>query len=273
MVKPNVNLSTPTMPPVGDVQPKADGVRQMFAAISGRYDLLNRVLSMGVDQTWRNQAAREVLALSPKRVLDVATGTADFALALKKMAPDLEVIGCDFVPEMLEVGRHKAKAQQLDVLLEEKDALALDYPDASFDALSCAFGFRNFADYHQGLLEFYRVLRPGGRMVILEFPPPQENLFGSAFRLYFEQVLPRVGRFISGSEYAYTYLPQSVLAFPEPQKLIKMMEDVGFKSRYHLLSGGIAAIHIGVKPFEIKPSEIKPSEIKSSEINPSGAKL
>jgi demethylmenaquinone methyltransferase / 2-methoxy-6-polyprenyl-1,4-benzoquinol methylase len=236
------------MPPVGDAQPKADGVRHMFAAISSRYDLLNRVLSLGIDQTWRNLAAREVLALSPQRVLDVATGTADFALALKKMTPQLEVVGCDFVPEMLEVGRGKAKAQQLDVLLEEQDALALGYADASFDALSCAFGFRNFADYHQGLLEFYRVLRPGGRMVILEFPPPQDNAFGMVFKLYFEHVLPRVGRLISGSDYAYTYLPQSVLAFPEPQKLKQMMEEVGFKSRYQLLSGGIAAIHIGVKP-------------------------
>ncbi|MBB6098333.1 demethylmenaquinone methyltransferase/2-methoxy-6-polyprenyl-1,4-benzoquinol methylase [Deinobacterium chartae] len=241
--------SAPTSkPPVGEAEHKAVQVQAMFAAIAGRYDLLNRVLSLGVDRSWRSHAAREVLALSPASVLDVATGTADFALEVKRRAPEARVVGCDFVPQMLEIGRRKARTLQLEVQLEEGDALNLPYPDASFDALSCAFGFRNFSDYRRGLEEFYRVLRPGGRAVILEFPPPQPNLLGSAFRLYFEHLLPRIGQLVSGSDTAYRYLPESVLAFPPPKKLAQLMEEVGFKARYRLLTFGIAAVHIGVKP-------------------------
>lgn len=232
-------------PPVGDKQDKGKDVQAMFASIAPRYDLLNRVLSLGVDRGWRRAAAQEALALNPARVLDVATGTADFALELKTRAPGAEVIGSDFVPQMLAIGRQKAAARHIDIRLEEGDALNLPYPDGSFDSITCAFGFRNFADYARGLAEFHRVLAPGGRAVILEFPPPRPGLLGSVFRMYFQHVLPRIGGLISGNAGAYTYLPESVLAFPEPERLAGLMRATGFRTRYRLLTFGIAAIHVG----------------------------
>ncbi|WP_051935476.1 bifunctional demethylmenaquinone methyltransferase/2-methoxy-6-polyprenyl-1,4-benzoquinol methylase UbiE [Deinococcus sp. YIM 77859] len=234
-------------PPVGDKQDRSRQVQVMFAAIAPRYDLLNRVLSLGVDRLWRREAAREALALKPARVLDVATGTGDFALELKARAPQTEVIGSDFVPQMLEIARAKARARHLTLRLEEGDALNLPYPDASFDAVTCAFGFRNFADYARGLAELWRVLRPGGRLVILEFPPPRPGLFGRLFRFYFRRVLPRIGALVSGNAGAYTYLPESVLAFPDPERLAGLMHATGFRTRYRLLTFGIAAIHVGDK--------------------------
>lgn len=234
-------------PPVGDRQDKGRDVQAMFASIAPRYDLLNRVLSLGVDRSWRRVAAGEALALRPARILDVATGTGDFALELKRRAPHAEVTGSDFVPEMLQLARDKARARQLDLTLDEGDALNLPYPDASFDTVTCSFGFRNFADYGRGLAEFWRVLRPGGRLVILEFPPPGGGVFGHLFRFYFRQVLPRIGALVSGNAGAYTYLPESVLAFPDPGRLAGLMRATGFRTRYQLLSFGIAAIHVGDK--------------------------
>ncbi|WP_407636515.1 bifunctional demethylmenaquinone methyltransferase/2-methoxy-6-polyprenyl-1,4-benzoquinol methylase UbiE [Deinococcus phoenicis] len=239
------------MPPVGDRQPssrdKGREVQAMFASIAPRYDLLNRVLSLGIDRVWRREAAREALALHPARLLDVATGTGDFALELKARAPGAEVVGSDFVPEMLGLAREKARARHLDLVLEEGDALNLPYPDGSFDAVTCAFGFRNFADYARGLAEMWRVLAPGGRLVILEFPPPRPGLFGSLFRFYFRHVLPRVGALVSGNPGAYTYLPESTLAFLDPERLAGLMRATGFRTRFRLLTFGIAAIHVGDK--------------------------
>ena len=238
---------TAQMPRVGDKQDKSADVQQMFASIAPRYDLLNRVLSLGVDRSWRREAASEALLLSPARLLDVATGTGDFALELKRRSPQTAVTASDFVPQMLDIGRRKAVSKHLDIAFEEGDALNLPYPDATFEALTCAFGFRNFADYERGLTEFWRVLTPGGRLVILEFPPPAPGLFGSLFRFYFRQILPRIGAIVSGNAGAYTYLPESVLAFPDPARLARLMVATGFRARYRLLSFGIAAIHVGTK--------------------------
>lgn len=237
----------PAKPQVGDKQDKGKDVQAMFASIAPRYDLLNRVLSLGVDRSWRREAAAEALAHDPQTLLDVATGTADFAIELKSRAPKLEVTASDFVPEMLAIGREKAAAKHLNITFEEGDALNLPYPDHSFDAVTCAFGFRNFSDYAKGLAEFHRVLKPGGRAVILEFPPPAKGLFGLAFRFYFRQILPRIGALVSGNGGAYTYLPESVLAFPEPERLAQLMRATGFRTRYKLLTFGIAAIHVGDK--------------------------
>ncbi|MDP9764673.1 bifunctional demethylmenaquinone methyltransferase/2-methoxy-6-polyprenyl-1,4-benzoquinol methylase UbiE [Deinococcus enclensis] len=234
-------------PPVGDRQDKGAQVQAMFASIAPRYDLLNRVLSLGVDRSWRRAAVTEALAKNPARILDVATGTGDFALELKTRAPHAQVVGSDFVPEMLEIARGKAAARHLDIQLEQGDALNLPYPDGSFDVVTCSFGFRNFADYARGLAEMWRVLAPGGRAVILEFPPPAPGLFGLLFRFYFRQVLPRIGALVSGNGGAYTYLPESVLAFPDPERLAGLMRATGFRTRYRLLTFGIAAIHVGDK--------------------------
>ena len=238
----------PPAPPAGENPTKAERVRDMFDAIAGRYDLLNRVLSLGTDRAWREAAAREALERRPRDLLDVATGTADFALALKRLSPQTRVTGVDFVPRMLEIGRDKARRAGLDVALEEGDALDLPYPDASFDALTCAFGFRNFADFRRGLEEFRRVLRPGGRAVILEFPPPQPGLAGAAFRVYFNRVLPVIGGLVSGRPEAYRYLPESVAAFPPPARLAALLREAGFDTRFRLLTFGIAAIHVGDVP-------------------------
>jgi demethylmenaquinone methyltransferase / 2-methoxy-6-polyprenyl-1,4-benzoquinol methylase len=234
-------------PPVGENAAKGQQVQAMFDAIAPRYDLLNRVLSMGVDRGWRMAATRAVLAGQPRQVLDVATGTGDFALEIKKQAPNTSVTGSDFVPKMLELAREKALRQNLAVVFEEGNALALPYGDNSFDAISCSFGFRNFADFRQGLQEFRRVLRPGGRVVILEFPPPPENLLGQGYKLYFERVLPWIGGLISGRPEAYRYLPASVIAFPKPEILKNLMEEVGFSTEYTILSAGLAAVHVGIK--------------------------
>ena len=223
----------------------------MFGAIARRYDLLNRLLSLGIDRSWREQAVRVVLARGQqgtKRILDVATGTADLALALKKAAPNAEVIGVDFVPAMLELGRAKAAKQKVEVRLEQGDGLALDFPDDSFDALTIAYGLRNFADYNKGLSEFYRVLKPGGRLVVLEFPPPPKGPFGQLFRFYFLKVVPILGGLLSGRRSAYTYLPDSVLKFPKPVELATMMEAVGFRNvSYTLQTFGVSALHVGDK--------------------------
>ena len=234
-------------PQVGENPDKGKDVQAMFDSIASRYDLLNRVLSMGVDKGWRVAAAKEVLGNDPKSILDIATGTGDFAIAIQKLAPQAKVTGSDFAPKMLEIARVKAKALNLEIPFEQGDALALPYTDSSFEAVSCSFGFRNFADFRKGLTEFHRVLRVGGRCVILEFPPPPENLLGQAYTLYFKHILPFIGGVISGKPEAYKYLPESVIAFPKPEILANLMQEVGFETRYTVLTAGLAAIHVGVK--------------------------
>lgn len=225
----------------------------MFSAIAGRYDLLNRMLSAGLDGRWRAQATRAAFRGMPKgaplRVLDVATGTADLALSLKRARKGAEVIGVDFAEPMLEIGRRKAAKRRLPVRLEQGDGLDLPYGDAQFDVVTIAYGLRNFADVDRGLREFYRVLRPGGRLVVLEFPPPPKGLFGRLFRLYFLQVLPRLGGLVSGRGSAYRYLPESVLRFPTPQALAARMAAAGFAGvRFRLQTFGVSALHTAQRP-------------------------
>lgn len=222
----------------------------MFSAIAWRYDLLNRLLSLGFDRRWRAQATRLAFTDGAERVLDVATGTADLALALKRYCPEAEVIGVDFAEPMLALGRRKAQKQGLSVRLELGDGLNLAFAENTFDVLTIAYGLRNFSDLEGGLQEFYRVLRPSGRLVVLEFPPPPKGFFGNLFRFYFLQVLPRVGGWLSGKRSAYSYLPESVLAFPAPADLAHRMTQVGFGAvSYTLQTLGVSALHTGVKPF------------------------
>lgn len=231
-----------------ETETKAAQVREMFSAIAFRYDLLNSLLSLGIDRRWRQEAVRVAFDKKPQRVLDVATGTADLALAMKRAHPEAEIVGLDFAEPMLVLGRRKAARRGLEIRLEQGDGLDLPYDEHSFDTVTIAYGLRNFADYQRGLSEFFRVLKPGGRLVVLEFPPPPEGFFGQLFRFYFLHVLPRVGGILSGSDNAYSYLPASVLEFPKPVVLAGMMQRAGFTGvRYRLQTLGVSAIHVGEK--------------------------
>lgn len=220
-------------------------VRKMFAGIAGRYDLLNHLLSGNTDTRWRRLVAAE---LAPSlgegaRVLDVACGTGDLALALAG-AGRATITGIDFCRPMLELATRKAASAAEKIPFVEGDALRLPFADATFDVVTIAFGLRNLAGVEEGLRELRRVLKPDGRIAILEFSRPVVPGFSALFQFYFRQILPRIGGFVSGSRGAYEYLHDSVRQFPDQQRLAAMMREVGFDEvRYRNLTGGIAALH------------------------------
>jgi demethylmenaquinone methyltransferase/2-methoxy-6-polyprenyl-1,4-benzoquinol methylase len=224
---------------------KAARVRAMFDQIAPRYDLLNHVLSLNVDRLWRAKTVRalaDVLSRPGAVALDLCCGTGDLALALAN-GTRANVVGLDFSRPMLTVASAKSRSR---ALLVEGDATCVPFPDATFDAVTIAFGLRNLASVERGLAEILRLLKPGGRAAILEFSRPVVPVFRELFGFYFSHVLPRVGGVVSGSVGAYTYLPESVKAFPDQRGLKAMMESAGFADvRYSNLSAGIAALHVG----------------------------
>ncbi len=228
----------------------AKAVRDMFAGIAGRYDLLNHVLSLNIDKRWRRMVAdelRDILATSDATVLDVACGTGDLSLELNKGSL-ARIIGADFCRPMLERANAKSISETHPILYIEADALTLPFNDASFEAVSIAFGLRNLANVSGGLRELGRVLKPNGRLAILEFSAPIVPGFGRLFNFYFSHVLPRIGGAVSGSRGAYEYLPDSVAKFPNQKKLAALMSEAGLVNvRYQNLTGGIAALHLGTK--------------------------
>ena len=211
----------------------------MFDRIAGVYDLMNSVMTAGMHQRWRERAV-ELARVGPgSRALDVATGTGDFAVALR--AAGAEVVGCDFSEEMLERARRKEPSARF----EWADALALPYEDDSFDAATVGFGARNFSDLGKGLREMVRVVRPGGRVVVLEITTPQKPPLSTFFSLWFDRAVPALGR-LAGDEAAYSYLPSSVKRFPDPRALAGELADAGLEDiRWVLTAGGIIAIHAG----------------------------
>lgn len=224
---------------------RAHAVRGMFNGIAGRYDFLNRLLSLGLDTRWRKEAVRLGLEKQPADILDVATGTGDLAFELARQAPAAAITGLDFSPGMLEVARRKETERASGVGFVEGDATALPFGAGSFDLVLIAYGLRNLDGPADGLREFFRVLRPGGRLVILEFPPPPGGAFGALVRFYFRHVLPRIGGLVSGSRAAYTYLPESVEGFLTPRALAALLQEAGFSSvRSRLQSGGLSAVHV-----------------------------
>lgn len=245
-------MTTGTAPPgVTGREETARWVRRMFARIAPRYDLLNRLLSFGLDIHWRRRAALRVrpwLERPGARVLDLCCGTGDLLAALARASryasrQDLLLAGCDFCRPMLLLARRKLPA----VALIEADALRLPLADASLDLVTVAFGFRNLADYRAGLAEMRRVLREGGAAAILEFSQPTGRLLAPAYACYASRVLPRVGGWISGDPAAYRYLPESVRRFPSPAELAGWMREAGFAQvSVERLSGGIVALHLGI---------------------------
>jgi demethylmenaquinone methyltransferase / 2-methoxy-6-polyprenyl-1,4-benzoquinol methylase len=220
-------------------------VRAMFDRIAGVYDRMNAVMTAGLDRRWRSRAADLAAAGPGDRVLDVATGTGDLAFELaRRVAPGGEVVGADFAEAMLERAREKA-AGRPDVRFEWADALALDYPDDAFAAATVGFGARNFSDLHGGLREMARVVRPAGRVVVLEITTPQTPPLSWFYGLWFERIVPGLGR-VAGNEDAYSYLPNSVKRFPGPEGLAAAMDEAGLRDiRWLLTAGGIIAIHHG----------------------------
>jgi demethylmenaquinone methyltransferase/2-methoxy-6-polyprenyl-1,4-benzoquinol methylase len=217
-------------------------VQAMFDRIAGVYDLMNSVMTAGLHHRWRARAADLAALREGQQALDVATGTGDLAVELRRrVGPDGEVVGSDFSERMLELARAKAP----DLRFEHGNALALPYDDDSFDAATVGFGARNFSDLPQGLREMARVVRPGGRVVILEITTPERPPLSLFFRLWFDRVVPLLGRF-AGDPDAYTYLPSSVRRFPDARGLAAAMSAVGLVDvRWVLTAGGIIAIHAG----------------------------
>lgn len=235
-------------PPIGEVEGKAEAVEAMFDAVAPRYDLLNRILSGGIDRYWRSRAVRLLHDEQPTRVLDVATGTADLALKIQRSLHPRKTVGIDLSTEMLRLGRRKVERQGLAsrVSLLEADAAALPFDDASFDAAFVAFGVRNFEDLDAGLGDIRRVLRPGASLVVLEFSHPRTFPIKQLYTWYSKHLLPRIGGLISPEEGAYEYLPDSVAAFPDGQDFLGRMENVGFSDlEWQSLTFGIASLYRG----------------------------
>lgn len=228
---------------------KKEQVAKMFDNISHRYDFLNHFLSLGIDKGWRKKAIRQLEPLKPAMILDVATGTGDFAIQALSLKPH-KVIGIDISEGMLAVGRKKIADRQLtsQVELFSGDSENIPFGDNKFDAVTVAFGVRNFENLQRGLAEIYRVVKPGGMVVVLEFSRPRRFPFRQVYNFYFKFILPKIGRFISSDKAAYTYLPESVEAFPDGEDFLQCLSTVGFKNtKCRALTFGISSIYSGSK--------------------------
>lgn len=230
---------------------KGRAIRQMFDDIAPRYDLLNRVLSLGIDRRWRRRAVGQLRVPAGGRVLDVATGTGDVALEIARQTdPAVRIVGADFTQGMLVLGRTKvAESPHAGrIVLVNAACEALPCQELCFDGVTIAFGIRNVVDRVAGLREMVRVLKPGGRLVVLEFATPTNPLFRAVYLGYFHHLLPRLGGLLSRRS-AYQYLPESVQGFPDRQAFLTMMGDAGLTNLQAIdLTGGIAVIYVGVKP-------------------------
>ena len=227
-------------------------VREMFTRIAPRYDLLNHLLSAQMDRVWRNRTARElrpILDRSDAIALDLCCGTGDLSFALQQRAK-ARIVGADFSHTMLVRARKKGMEADGTARVEffEADALCLPFANQAFDLVTTAFGFRNLANYREGLREIARVLKPGGTLAILEFSEPAPGVLGDLYRFYTRKVLPSIGGLISGDPDAYAYLPKSVSRFFRPDELADLMKQVGYKQvRYHLMTLNSVALHLGVR--------------------------
>jgi demethylmenaquinone methyltransferase/2-methoxy-6-polyprenyl-1,4-benzoquinol methylase len=228
---------------------KKQQVAEMFDSISSKYDFLNHFLSLGIDIRWRKKSINYLIELQPRKILDIATGTGDFAIEALKLKPE-QVIGVDISEGMLNVGREKMKKKGLEgiITMESGDSENLGFEDNNFDAVIVAFGVRNFENLEKGLAEMNRVLRPGGKAVILEFSKPTIFPFKQLYNFYFRWILPKIGKLVSKDNAAYTYLPESVNEFPFGQDFLNILTKTGFKNtKCKPLTLGISSIYIGEK--------------------------
>lgn len=238
------------MNPYDDKRPKGEQIGEMFDNIAPAYDRLNDIMSFGIARWWRRAAVRRVRRMGASRILDLATGTADLAVAMARRMPQAHVTGGDISEGMLALGRVKANRARLSdrITLVVARAEELPFADAGFDAVTAAFGVRNFADIERGLAEMVRVLGPGGRVFVLEFSTPRGKIFGTLYRFYFNRLLPLIGWALSRDRCAYAYLPGSVSEFPSPDEFLWMMERAGFaECRAESLTGGAVYIYTGKK--------------------------
>lgn len=228
---------------------KKEQVATMFNNISKKYDFLNHLLSFGIDIYWRKRAIKKLKKDQPKLILDIATGTGDFAIEAMALNPD-KIIGVDISEGMLEVGREKMKKKGLSDKIEMilGDSEGLPFEENKFDAVIVSFGVRNFENLPKGLSDMQRVLKKGGKAVIVEFSKPKHFPFKQLYNFYFKYILPLIGKMVSKDDSAYTYLPESVQQFPDGQDFLKILQDCGFKNTVcHPLTFGISSIYIGEK--------------------------
>ena len=229
---------------------KKEGIRKLFDNIAGDYDRLNHILSLNIDKSWRRKAVKEVAdTAEPLNILDEACGTCDFTIEIAKAVPQgSRVTGIDLSEGMLQIGREKCRKEGITAELQTGDCEAMPYEDETFDRIGVAFGVRNFENLPKGLTEMLRVLKPGGKLVILELSIPRNPIIRWCYKLYFLKILPAIGGWVSGNRGAYEYLPSSVLRFPAPEKFMEMMQEAGFEQvRKKSFTMGICHMYIGIK--------------------------
>lgn len=233
-----------------DSRGKGEQVRDMFDAIAPAYDFMNRAMTLGIDRVWRRKAVAEVAAGHPRAILDVATGTGDLAMALARAIPEAHVSGIDLSQEMMAVGREKVARAGLDgrVSFQAGDCLELPFGAAEFDAVTVAYGVRNFADIPRGYREMYRVLRPGGVLAVLELSVPTGALVRPLYKLYTGTLIPLAGKIVSKDVRAYSYLPESIAAVAQGDEMLAIMRKAGFSgTRLRRFTFGVCTLYIGVK--------------------------
>lgn len=240
----------PEITPYSNTETKKEQVATMFNNISGTYDFLNHFLSLGIDIIWRKKAIKELKSLKPQKMLDVATGTGDFAFEAIKILKPKEIIGVDISVGMLEVAKKKIAERNLGHVfsVQKGDSEGLLFEDNTFDAITVAFGVRNYENLEKGLADMFRVLKPGGKIVVLEFSKPRVFPVKQVYNFYFKRITPFFGGLFSKDKKAYSYLEESVQAFPDGENFTQLMDKVGYQNTKHRsLTFGISAIYTGVK--------------------------
>ena len=241
-------MSKPSIKPYNSLQSKKDQVKHMFNMIASKYDVLNHTLSLGMDYVWRKKAIKKILN-NPKEILDIATGTADFAISAAKHT-QANITGIDISDQMIYVGNKKIQQKKLHnrIKLSIEDSENLPFHDNSYDAITAGFGVRNFENLEKGLSEIYRVVKKDGYVVILEPSTPKVFPLKQIFSIYFQKILPFIGSLVSKDKSAYSYLPNSVKSFPDGVDFLEILNKQGFsKTNYHPLSFGIVSMYVAIK--------------------------